>query len=565
MKMEGIMHTQSIVLTVASAAVLFSVPNVGLCADEKAIVSRSELSEVKGVDLGIADDETFKRPNSWGNLETNSPTKHASAEQRLLPTEVVLGGEFSGPASRPGMSIAWRNAAQIEEVEVRVRNRGDTAAEGKVWVDILDEEGVTILQLTPPDDMKAIRVPAFNDGGREGKILRMKSSRVLNNIIDQFDRDGRRYDVRATVETLGAIDVNPLDNTKGKSWNVPHRVQPDYTNVFNYVFKNDSSEPKKVRWLFERTPYPVGWKIEGVPESAEPFDLAPGETIRGSLMMKAPSTLNEADFLEARFSLVDVAKNTIWQQREWFQVYDTIPPTVTDYRLVTTSDHRVAIQVLVSDEGSGVLEATGVTTQFSTNGGLTWAGAAHNYKAGNFVVPTLFEAVIGPFAPGTDLQLRFTALDTARNGTSIIPDAAIGIVAPVGAEKLLDLAAVFPRTQPNAIYTLDPGKIDMSQVASEFALAVTNATSDPDRIAAVGELLKQVPIDTDSKKMLMDAAKRFSSRTSKTTIAQRFQELVTDLPTKNVGEQTVGELKLERIVAPGADKLKITTLGLQIR
>ncbi|TCA01026.1 hypothetical protein [Rhizobium leguminosarum] len=559
------MLLQYLVLPGLTVVTLLASSTTGVSADEQPIVSRSELSEVKGVDLGIADDETFKRPNSWGKLEEKGSTKYAEAKEFLLPTEVVLGGEFSGPASRPGMSIAWRNAAQVEEVEVRVRNLGDTAAEARVWVDILDEEGKSILQLAPPDDMKTIRMPAFLDGGREGKILRMKSSRELNNIIDKFDRDDRRYDVRATVETIGAVDVNPLDNTKGKSWNVPHSVKPDFMNAFNYVFKNDTPQPKTVRWLFERTPYPAGWKIEGIPANNEPFVLAAGEAIRGALTMKAPSKLNEADFLEARLSLIEIDKNTIWQQREWFQVYDTIPPTVTDYRLVMTADHRVAIQVLVSDEGSGVLEATGVTTQFSTNGGLTWAGSAHNYKAGNFVVPTLFEAVIGPFASETDLQIRFTALDTARNSTSIIPEAAIGIVAPAGAEKLLDLAAVFPRTQPNAIYTLDPGKVDMSQVASEFALAVANSTSDPARVDAIGRVLKEVPIDAESKKTLMDAAKRFSTETSKATIAQRFQELVTDLPTRTVGDQSVEELQLKRIVAPETDKLQITTLGLQIK
>lgn len=559
------MRLQYFILPVIAAGVLLILPSRGRSADEKDIVSRNVLVEVKGVDLGIADDETFKRPNSWGKLETGDPTKFAGAEDSLLPTEVVLGGDFSGPASRPGMSIAWRNAAQVEEVEVRVRNLGDTAAEGRVWVDILDEEGKPILQLEPPDDMKTVRIPAVKDGGREGKILRMKSSRELNNIIDQFDRERRRYDVRATVETVGAVDVNPLDNTKGKSWNVPHRVAPDYTNVFNYVFKNDTAEPKTVRWLLERTPYPSGWKIEGIPASSDPFVLAPNQAIRGTLSMKAPSILNEGDFLEARLSLVDVTKNAIWQQREWFQVYDTIPPTVTDYRLVTTADHRIGIQVLVSDKGSGVLEATGVTTQFSTNRGLTWAGASHNYKSGNFVVPTLFEAVIGPFAPGTDLQIRFNALDTAGNGTSVIPDAAIGISAPAGAEKLLDLATVFPRTLPNAIYNLDPGKVDMSEIASEFAVAVANSTSDPERIEAIGKVLKEVPIDADSKKELMDAAKRFSAETSKGTIAQRFEELVTDLPTKNAVDETVREVPLTRIIAPGADKLHITTLELTVK
>ena len=43
------------------------------------------------VDLGIADDETFKRPNSWSQLP-----------KKLAPTETLLAGDATGPASRPG-------------------------------------------------------------------------------------------------------------------------------------------------------------------------------------------------------------------------------------------------------------------------------------------------------------------------------------------------------------------------------------------------------------------------------------------------------------------------------
>jgi len=207
--------------------------------------------------------------------------------------------------------------------------------------------------------------------------------------------------------------------------------------------------------MFEHTPYPKDWKIEGIPENEQTITLEPGQSLKGALTMRAPMELKEGDFLEARLSLVDVDSNQIFMQNEWFQIHDTKPPVVTDYRLISLEDGTLAIQALVSDEGSGILEATGVSTEFSVDGGKTWARKAHNYKVGNFVRPTLFETVIGPFRRDTKVQLRFTALDTAGNAATIIPSDATSFIAPPGANKLLENAYIFPRTQKNPIFEID--------------------------------------------------------------------------------------------------------------
>jgi hypothetical protein len=395
------------------------------------------------VDLGIADDETFKRPNSWSQLP-----------KKLAPTEAILAGDASGPASRPGMSIAWRNAEQVEEVEVRVQNLGNEAGEGKVYVDVLDETGKILLHLEPPDDQKVVRLPAADRGGRQGKILRMKASHELNTLIDRYDRVRIRYGVRATIETVGK-DKNPFDNSKIKSWNIPFTVRPGFLNAYNYIYKNHSDKAVKVRWKFEHTPYPAGWEIKGFPTAEKPFELQPGQQLVGHLTMLAPEKIEEGAFLEARLSLVNDGDGSLFQQHEWFQVYDTEPPHVSNYRVILTDDHRVAIQALISDKGSGVLEATGVTTEFSSDGGRTWATRAHNYKNGNFVRPTLFETVLGPFAPDTSIQVRLSARDTAGNAQTVIPEDASGITAPPKAGKLLlEKAYIFPRTRPNPIFDL---------------------------------------------------------------------------------------------------------------
>ena len=81
----------------------------------------------------------------------------------------------------------------------------------------------------------------------------------------------------------------------------------------------------------------------------------------------------------------------------------------------------------MSDKYLVVLEATGVVTEFSTDNGHTWSRKYHNYKAGNFVKPTLFEAVIGPIAPGTPVLLKMMARDTAGNIQTLIPPDAVGL------------------------------------------------------------------------------------------------------------------------------------------
>lgn len=446
-----------------------------LCAVTVAVCLSASTLRAADVNLGIADEETYKRPVAWSGIFR--PTS---------PVEALLLGDGIGPASRPAMSIAWRNAAQIEEVEVRIRNLGKDAGEGRVSVDVLDETGKVLLHLEPPDEQKLLRVPGVDDGGRDGKVIRMKASWELNTLIDRFDRTRTRYDVRATVDTDGP-DTDPFDNSKTKSWHVPFAVRAGFRNVYNYVFHNYERTPVTVSWKFEHTPEPRGWRIEGVPTASRPFTLMPGQEVLGTLALNGPTSLVENDFLEARLTLVNVATGRPFQQREWFQVYDTVAPTVSNYRAVFTEDHRIAIQLLAADKGSGILEATGVITEYSTDGGRTWAARAHNYKSGNFVRPTLFETVLGPFAPGTAVQLRLSVMDTAGNAQTLIPDDATAFEAPPNAEKLLDQAYVFPRTQPNPLFELDTfTEIQRALKEANTSIAVKPLSADDLRNTSVG-------------------------------------------------------------------------------
>jgi hypothetical protein len=491
----------------------------------------------QNVNLGIADDETLKRPNSWSQLHN-----------RLTPHAEILAGDTTGPASRPAMSIAWRNARQVEEVEVKVRNLGTDAGEGSVAVDILDETGRVLLHLEPPPELQTIRVPGVDQGGREGKILRMKASWELNTLIDRFDRVRTRYGVRAQVQTKGP-DTDPFDNAKVKSWNIPFAVKRGMTNAYNYIFQNHGSDAVTVMWRFEHTPPPAGWQISGVPESKEAFTLKPGEQIRGTLLMQAPMQITEGAFLEARLSLVRAADNSLFQQHEWFQVYDTEPPHVSNYRVVLTDDHRVAIQALVADQGSGVLEATGVSTEFSTDGGRTWAKAAHNYKTGNFVRPTLFETYLGPFAPNTPLRLRFSAMDTAGNVQTIIPDDAAGLDAPPKSSALLDEAYIFPRTQPNAIFDID---------------TLADLKIDANRLKSLNIDVNTMSIEAAAK-ALQISPDTLRANSIDVTRLQEMKSNLEQIGKLGIAATQMKTFPLKRVPSPGDALVNLTTLEVTVK
>src|SRR5205814_1454369 len=102
--------------------------------------------------------------------------------------------------------------------------------------------------------------------------------------------------------------------------------------------------------------------------------LQSGERYTGTLTLSVPkATPPNGAFSEARIALVDLQTGNVYRQHEWFEIYDVIPPTVSNYRAILLQDHTIAIQALVADQQSGVLEATGVSTQYSVDGGKTWA------------------------------------------------------------------------------------------------------------------------------------------------------------------------------------------------
>jgi hypothetical protein len=74
--------------------------------------------------------------------------------------------------------------------------------------------------------------------------------------------------------------------------------------------------------------------------------------LRGTLTLSVPAALSEGAFAETRIALVDVGANKIYRQHEWFEIYDTRPPQISNYSAVLLQNHRIAIQALVGEAES---------------------------------------------------------------------------------------------------------------------------------------------------------------------------------------------------------------------
>ena len=204
----------------------------------------------------------------------------------------------------------------------------------------------------------------------------------------------------ATIDPIGP-DEDLTNNSKTKTWNNMSSLVRGGTTTFNYVFVNHGRQTEKFRARLDVGHLPDGWQLQDSRSKAGKIVLEPGQEFRGtlSLVLPADKVPENGAFSEARIALIEEDSGRVYRQHEWFEIHDTSPPLVSNYRVVMLKDHTIASQALVADQQSGVLEATGVKTGYSVDGGKTWATKAHNYKTGNFVRPTLFETVVGPF-PG---------------------------------------------------------------------------------------------------------------------------------------------------------------------
>lgn len=363
------------VLTVAIAMALWLADLSG------SIVIARELD----VDLGIGD-ENSGRPN-------------LRADERLY--------------NRPAILIAWRNTAQILEVEVLVRNLGSDQGQGKVHIEILDEYGRSMVQMPSRGEEALITVPGRTEGGEEGKIVQLTGTKSLNALIDRLDRDKAKYYIKAAVETIEK-DKNLLDNVKVKSYNRDFRAKPGAVHFFDYYFTNTTDHPQTLRWYLEMSPLPKGWELELKPAPGETMTIAPNQAIQGIIIARAPREIIEGDRLEIRVSGLS-PENEVIAQTEWHLVNDNTPPEIISPSITLNKDNEIDVALTASDRLSGIYEASGVKAEYSTDGGTTYSTRVISYLTGNFVGPTTFKTALGPFAPNSKVLVSLSAMDLAGN------------------------------------------------------------------------------------------------------------------------------------------------------
>jgi hypothetical protein len=315
-----------------------------------------------------------------------------------------------GPDShRPNILVAWRNTERILEVEVLVRNLGDRPGHGNVRIEICDDEGKVLLATKP----FPVAVPARQDGGEEGVVVQTKGFRMMNIMFDQLDRINQRYKLRAIVDTDGE-DLNPLDNVATKSFNVDGRALPGSISTYRYRIANPSDAPTRANVYIDHTPIPPGWVMTADPEPGTEVALAPHEVFIGYVSVKTPKEVADGQRIDLQAGLAAKTDKTYTlDQDEWYLVATTQPPQVDQPTVTVRSDGSVDVTVAAFDPICGIKEASGVQVAYSLDHGTTFSSRVMAYTRGNFYDKTWFEGILGPFAPGVQVDAVLTVSNNA--------------------------------------------------------------------------------------------------------------------------------------------------------
>ena len=331
--------------------------------------------------------------------QTSQETKHG----------VDLGIGRGADSHRPNILVAWRNTERILEVEVLVRNLGDRPGRGNVRIEICDEEGKILLATKP----FPVSVPARQEGGEEGVVVQTKGFRMMNIMFDQLDRINQRYKLRAVVDTDGE-DLNPLDNVATKSFNVDGRALPGSLSTYRYRLANPSDAPVRARVHIDHTPIPSDWTMTADPEPGTEVTLAPHEVFIGYVSVKTPKQLADGQYIDLQAGLaVNGGKTYTLDQDEWYLVATTQPPQVDQPAVTVRSDGSVSVNVAAFDPICGIKEASGVQVAYSLDHGTTFSYRVMAYTRGNFYDKTWFEGILGPFAPGVQVDAVLTVSNNA--------------------------------------------------------------------------------------------------------------------------------------------------------
>lgn len=330
--------------------------------------------------------------------------------------QVDMAIGFDKKTDRPNAFIAWRNTERILEVELEVKNLGRDQAGGSLALAILDEEGRTLATSPGPKGERiTVMLPPRELGGDEGRIVQMHGSKELNLLIDRLDRANARYYLQAEV-IPDKPDPNPANNRVVKSFNVGARLRPAAGHYYDFYWRNTKNSAVNVVIRTETSKLPDGWRLSTRWANGETISIPAGGVVQGYAMLTTPETLQEGEHLDIRFLALDPTDGSVTSQSEWFVVYDSGAPEISE--LTHEVDERTGglrVALTANDPTSMLKEASGVRVEYSTDGGTTFSNRVLAYLDGNFVGPTRFGGDLGPFAPGTKVVLNVVVDDIAGN------------------------------------------------------------------------------------------------------------------------------------------------------
>jgi hypothetical protein len=337
------------------------------------------------------------------------------------PDLAIADDVFTG---RPAVTLA----------AVRVRNLSPVEGTATVSLDLLDAAGSVLLRV-PLNKEAPLAVPPYQLGGNEGVLVPIVHSAELRRLLAEMPGRNMAYGLRATVETHGN-DFDWSNNSKTKEWRPHSRVSAPMVRELAYTFTNVMPRSLRVRWQIHAR-IPPGWRVGGLPPVNKAFRWAAGEQLRDSFHVAVPMNAAHGSSASIRIALVDAASNRVREEHEWRQVFDSVPPRLSNYRAILLRNHTVAVQLMADDAHAGVSPGS-VFTFYSIDGGKTWHKQAHDARLNPLGHMTWWETVIGPFPPQTRLLLGVTATDDADNRDAWLPVDASVFLAPVNAELLLE-------------------------------------------------------------------------------------------------------------------------------
>ncbi len=323
--------------------------------------------------------------------------------------------------------------AAIDLERVLVQNVGGRAGPLTVILDVLGTDShqpLVSVRLSGPRS-----VPAAEHGGSEGEEFTVPYSARMEQVVDSLKSLGRGYTLRGRVVTT-ARDSDLTNNTSSTYSLGGSAVHPGGPSTLPYAFENRATRPLLVRWHISGSTLPFGWSATGLPNTTQPFIWRPGEVVGGGVTVMLPRRVARGESWALLISIVDAHTGAVLDQSEWYPIFDTIPPVVTEIRVLLIPDGKVAVELAVDDEASSVNCASVRGFLVRPASDVVHEGRAHcrSLMLGR---PTLVELLLSTSAHEDGTSIRLVVKDLAGNIATAPPLTTSAYTTPRQAARLL--------------------------------------------------------------------------------------------------------------------------------